>query len=258
METWCFMEAKTFVFSVVEGASVVRLEERRGFSGLVFLGAQCTAWLVSMVEELLWFPGDKEFVKSSREGSKVIIVRRSGNFVGRFLELAVYTVVGWSGLILIPEGCEGRGWGCFVVALGKVYAFLEASAGSGRVPPSPVMKKPGKIVGLRLFQGSALTRGTRSIGEDGAPSYVEVLRLAARLSAAEKTTMRLRDPLGKDLNDVEYLLGLSQSDAKTGSAARGKLAFHFGDEIAGGQVDSKGEEACSSLGMEGTTREVKI
>jgi hypothetical protein len=70
--------------------------------------------------------------------------------------------------------------------------------------------------------------------------------------------MRLRDPLGKDLNDVEYLLGLSQSDAKTGSAARGKLAFHFGDEIAGGQVDSKGEEACSSLGMEGTTREVKI
>lgn len=32
------MEAKIFVFSVVEGASVVRVEER-SFFGLVFLGA---------------------------------------------------------------------------------------------------------------------------------------------------------------------------------------------------------------------------
>jgi hypothetical protein len=41
MERWCCVEAKSFVFMVVEGASVVRLEERRrNFSGLVLLGAQ--------------------------------------------------------------------------------------------------------------------------------------------------------------------------------------------------------------------------
>jgi hypothetical protein len=40
MESWCFVEAKTFVFSVVEEALVVRVEERRrSFSGFVFLGA---------------------------------------------------------------------------------------------------------------------------------------------------------------------------------------------------------------------------
>jgi hypothetical protein len=34
------VESKTFVFSVIEGASVVRVEEmRRRFSGLVLLGA---------------------------------------------------------------------------------------------------------------------------------------------------------------------------------------------------------------------------
>lgn len=67
---------------------------------MVFLGTQFTAWLVSMVQELMRFPGDKEFV---REGPKVLIVRRGGNNSCRFLEVAVYTVGGQRGLILIPE-----------------------------------------------------------------------------------------------------------------------------------------------------------
>jgi hypothetical protein len=40
------METKTFVFMVVEGASVVRLEKRRrNFSGLALLGARSLGWL---------------------------------------------------------------------------------------------------------------------------------------------------------------------------------------------------------------------
>lgn len=47
------MEAKTFEFSVVEGALVLQLEERRrGFSCVVFLGTLC-AWLKLTMEELL-------------------------------------------------------------------------------------------------------------------------------------------------------------------------------------------------------------
>jgi hypothetical protein len=37
MERWCFVEAKNFVFSVIEGASMERLEEMRSYSGLVIL-----------------------------------------------------------------------------------------------------------------------------------------------------------------------------------------------------------------------------
>jgi len=44
-------------------------------------------------------------------------------------------------------------------------------------------------------------------------SYVEVLRLVASLLSAEKVTMGLGDLLGKDLTNVENLLGLSQSNA---------------------------------------------
>jgi hypothetical protein len=95
MERWCWVEAKSFVFTMVEGASLVRLEERRrNFSGLVLLGAQSVGWLASTIESLLWFPGDKDFVRTFREGSKVLIVRRGGNVAGRSLEVAVFRC-GW-------------------------------------------------------------------------------------------------------------------------------------------------------------------
>jgi hypothetical protein len=62
--------------------------------GCFFLGAQSLDWLVSMMENMLRFPGDKDFVKSFSEGLKVLIVKRGGNLAGRFLEVAVYAVGG--------------------------------------------------------------------------------------------------------------------------------------------------------------------
>jgi hypothetical protein len=110
MERWFFVEAKTFTFSVAEGAYGIRVVERRkGHSGVVFLSFQCAEWLVSTVEVLSRTPVDSEFVKSYREGTEVFILRKGGNNSGRFLELAVYAVGGRKGLILIPEGREGGG-----------------------------------------------------------------------------------------------------------------------------------------------------
>jgi PP-loop superfamily ATP-utilizing enzyme len=59
--------------------------------------------------------GAKDFIKSFREGPKVLIVCSGGNSSGWFLEVAVYAVGGRRGLILIPEGREERGW-CRVAA----------------------------------------------------------------------------------------------------------------------------------------------
>jgi hypothetical protein len=104
MESWCYVEAKKFLFKVVEGASVVRLEERRrNFSGLILLNIQSLVWLISIVECLLWFPREKDFIRSFEEGSKVLIVRRVGNAAGRHLEVADYAVGGRRGIIFIPD-----------------------------------------------------------------------------------------------------------------------------------------------------------
>jgi len=54
MESQFFVEAKSFIFSVVKGYVDLRVVgKRNGFSACVMLGVCCVAWLLSMVEEVL-------------------------------------------------------------------------------------------------------------------------------------------------------------------------------------------------------------
>jgi hypothetical protein len=70
MERRFLVESKSFMLSVLDGASVLRVEEmRNGFFDEVLLSNQCTVWLASTMEVLLGFPGDKEFIKSYGEGT---------------------------------------------------------------------------------------------------------------------------------------------------------------------------------------------
>jgi len=74
------VESKTFVFSVLDGASVLRVEEKRkSFSGELILSSQCSEWLASTLEILLDFLEDQDFIKSFREGSQVLIAWKCGN-----------------------------------------------------------------------------------------------------------------------------------------------------------------------------------
>jgi hypothetical protein len=182
MESLFYVEAKKFVFSVVEGASVARLEERRrNFSGLILLSTQSVDWLFSTVDGVLWFPEEKDYVRSFREGSKVLIVRRGGNAAGRFLEVAVFAAGGRRGVIFIPEGNNGRGWSRFGSEVGKVRDFFKASARQGVVLTSSSSVKPSS-------EGPGGASG--SPGSVGAPSYADVLRKG--ISCSEK---EIRPPL---------------------------------------------------------------
>jgi len=148
LERRFFVEAKTFLFSVEEGNSMLSMEERRkGFFGVVLLGLQCTAWVVTAVKEALWSQGLEDFVKSFQEDLKAWIVRKGCNKDGRFLELVVYAVGGRSGFILFPKGLGGRGWNRVVDELCKVMVFLEtgspyAIASSAFASPPEAMRVP--------------------------------------------------------------------------------------------------------------------
>jgi hypothetical protein len=105
------VESKSFTFSVLGGASTVRVEEKRkNFLGVVILNAQSSEWLASSLEVVLGLPAEQDFVKSFREGSKVLIARRGGNKVGRFLEATTFGLGGRKGSIVIPEGRGRWGW----------------------------------------------------------------------------------------------------------------------------------------------------
>jgi hypothetical protein len=69
MERQFFVEA-SFEFLMMEGASMLRVEEmRKGFSSVVYLGPLFTARLASTIE-LLWHPGVEDSIKSFLVGFK--------------------------------------------------------------------------------------------------------------------------------------------------------------------------------------------
>jgi hypothetical protein len=127
------------------------------------LGTRCTAWLLSMVEEVLRNPGIEGFVKSFRERSKVTITWRGKNRSGLFLEVAVYTVGGRKRLILFPEGRDGRGWSHVSGELSKALAFLGAMDGSSSSGGPLAGNKLGKEAGLSLFAEVVHSAATVSV-----------------------------------------------------------------------------------------------
>jgi len=141
MEKRFLVESKSFSLSMLEGASVLRVEEKRkGFLGAVVLSLQSSNWLATMIESLLGFPEDEDFIKSYREGSKVLIIRKGGNKDGRFLEASTYGSGGRRRFILILEGRGGWGWHKFSGELRKVSDFLSAKVGCGRLSPEALFQ----------------------------------------------------------------------------------------------------------------------
>jgi hypothetical protein len=109
MEKSFIVESKIFVFLVLDGASMLRVgEKRKSFSGEIIVSSQCSEWLVSTLEILLGHPEDQDFIRSFREWLKILIAQRGGNQAGRFLKAAAFATGGRKGFIVIPEG--RRGW----------------------------------------------------------------------------------------------------------------------------------------------------
>jgi len=208
MERRFLVESKSFILSVLEGASMLRVEEKRqGFRGAVVLSSHCSAWLVSTMETLLGFPGEQEFIKSYREGSKLLISRRGGNKDGRFLEAAVFGLGGRRGFVLIPEGHRGWGWRKFSGELSKISTFLSAAVGCGSWSSVATAnlggKKERKTLGLSFDRSG--------------PSYATVV-CSAPVPAAKETPIpvkvippvvpldldKLLCPMGKQLRSPRF------------------------------------------------------
>jgi hypothetical protein len=167
MDKSFIVESKSFTFSVLGGASTLRVEEkRRNFLGVVILSSQSFEWLESTLDGLLGIPAEQDFVKSFREGSKVLIARRGGNKAGNYLEATTFRLGGRKGSIFIPEGHEGWGWLKFSDELRKIVEFFSVSEGCGLGSSSSLEKKTVKDVWPTLGLAPKWT----------GPSFAEVLR----------------------------------------------------------------------------------
>jgi len=153
-------------------------EERKSFSGEIFISSSSSEWLALTLEFLVDFPEDQDFIKSFREGSRVLIARRGCNQAGRFLEAASFRMGGWKGFIVIPEGRGGWGWIKFSNGLRKSAVCISTSVGWGSGFLHELVENKGKKVeawpGLVSFPKG--------------PSFVEVLK-AGSAAVVKKAPM---------------------------------------------------------------------
>jgi hypothetical protein len=127
------------------------------------------------LEILLGLPEDQDFIKSFREGLKVLIARRGGNQVGLFLEATAFGMGGQKGFIWIPKGRGGWGRHKFFSELRKAAVYLSTKVGCRFGSSLALVKKDRKEEEVR----SGLPPFWKG------PSFVEVLRLGS-VSAVKK------------------------------------------------------------------------
>jgi hypothetical protein len=125
---------------------------------------------VATVKEALKSPGVEDFVKSFREDSKVLIVRKGGKQVGRFLKVASFAIGGRKWSIWLPEARDGQGWRRVAGELSKMVVFLESTTGSiGGV----VVSSDGKNMQL---SSDGYPLGDRPEKGEVVSSYADVVR----------------------------------------------------------------------------------
>jgi len=139
------------------------------------------------MEGLLGSPEEQDFVKSFREGLKVLFAQIGGNKAGRFLEATVFGMGGRKGFILIPEGSGGWEWHKFLGELRKTVDDLSAMVGCRLGSSSALEQKVGKV------EGTSLGLATKWTGL----SFAKVLRLnpitIVKVSSVGDLPSRLRD-----------------------------------------------------------------
>jgi hypothetical protein len=167
MERRFSIEAKSFCFSIKEGFSDLRLEERRKkFVGFIFASFPCATWLRDTVEAATQVKED--ISKSYREGDKVLMVHGGSNKAGRYLEVSVYTEGGRKGVLWIPEGRFGRGWRRFAGELRLMLVSPNDKSDSGA---AEFRRATSSQISPAMYEGVGGHAGCSK-----ARSFVEVLQ----------------------------------------------------------------------------------
>ena len=127
---FCFVESKSFEFSVEEGGSffLLRIYERgRNSLRSVFMGKECAKRMLSIMEKFILSELPEHFARTVREGETVFIIQSGSNTHGYYLMISELLHGRRKGFLVIPEGRMGHGWRGFVWHLKVLAPGIHAS-----------------------------------------------------------------------------------------------------------------------------------
>ena len=151
---FCFVESKTFEFSVEEGGSffLLRIFERgRNFLRSVFMGKECAKRMLSIMENFILSELHDHFARTVREDETVFIIQSGSNAHGYYLMISELLHGRRKGFLVIPEGRLGHGWRGFMWHLKKV--LVSGIPASNRSP----LSLPGAEVRADVSYAAAVT-----------------------------------------------------------------------------------------------------
>ena len=121
---FCFVESKSFEFSVEEGGSffLLRIYERgRNSLRSVFMGKECAKRMLSIMEKFILSELPEHFARTIREGETMFIIQLGSNAHGYYLMISELLHGRRKGFLVIPEGRMGHGWRGFMWHPKKVF-----------------------------------------------------------------------------------------------------------------------------------------
>lgn len=120
------VEAKEFTVSVNELGTVRMTEWSSKISTAICMGRFGALWMVNMVNKLRAADKTNDFTAKFSESSRAFLVQRCANSRGRYLVIAQYGERRRRGVVMVPEGVNGRGWASMSHVFQRVVDFFVA------------------------------------------------------------------------------------------------------------------------------------
>lgn len=99
-----------FILSLEGGSYFLIPERSRKVIKEMAFSHTSAHWLANTMDECSLLEGRKDFFKTYHIGTMALVAHQRSNAFGCYLEIIDYGDRGRRGLIVIPEGMEGRGW----------------------------------------------------------------------------------------------------------------------------------------------------
>ena len=159
-----YEEAKSFELCSDEREGVRLVEWSKRVFRSITLAWPTILWLVTSWDSLLKGEESRESWRSFRFGNMVYVLQRRRNQYGIFMELSKYGGGGRSSFVIIPEGCDGKGWKeCYAQLQGlKLHHEKQHAAGTPVMAGKQVVQTKWLYVEVVVGKNEAKERHVKS------------------------------------------------------------------------------------------------
>ena len=157
-----FLQVESKSFEIAKHVSTLSITERsRSHVSSVSMGFLAARWCRETLLEVANLSTEKHLFRSFRERNSVFVIQKQSNVRGAFVSITVLGEYRGKGIVIIPEGRDGKGWrGVSNVIHGLLNPLVSENHDSKhRRPPTLTAQNKSNILGESRTYKDAANRG---------------------------------------------------------------------------------------------------